>query len=195
MKQLIVIMISISTILGCSNSPQSVSVYSEKKEILIEPGKVTDKTANQHKMINRLKFSIDIKADKENIWNALWDDKQYRDWAGVFGEGSHYVVDNWEAGSKIMFLSADKSGIYSVIERHIPNKIIQYKHIGKVVDGQEQPVDDEVKKWSGATETYSLKEGTGFSTLLVEIDVLDEHVEFMSTKLPIALEKIKRNSR
>ena len=195
MEQLLVILISTSTILGCSNSPQSESVYSEKEEILIEHDKIIDNTANHNKMINRLQFSIDIKADKEKIWNALWDDKQYRDWAGVFGEGSHYVVDNWEEGSKIMFLASDKSGIYSVIERHIPYKIIQFKHIGNVVDGQEQPVDDDVKKWSGSTETYSLKEGKGFFTLLVEIDVLDEHVEFMSTKLPIALEKIKKNSR
>lgn len=146
-------------------------------------------------MIKRLQFSINIKADREKIWNALWDDKHYRDWCGVFSEGSHYDVDNWEEGSKIMFLASDQSGIYSVIERHFPNKIIQFKHIGSVVDGQEQLVDDEVKKWSGATETYSLKEGAGFFTLLVEIDVLDEHVEFMSAKFPIALEKIKKNSR
>lgn len=146
-------------------------------------------------MLNRLQFSIDIKSDKETIWKALWDDKHYREWCGVFGEGSHYVVDNWEEGSKIMFLAADKSGIYSVIERHIPNYIIQFKHIGSVVDGQEQLVDDEVKKWSGAIETYSLVEGSGFFTLLVEIDVLDEHVEFMSEKLPIALETIKRNCK
>jgi len=167
---------------------------SEKEEIPIEHDMVTDKTASQNKMINRLQFSIEIRADKEKIWSALWDDKQYRDWAGVFGEGSHYVVDNWEQGSKIMFLATDKSGIYSVIEKHIPYKIIRFKHIGNVVDGQEQLADDEVKKWSGATETYSLKEGKGFYKLLVEIDVLDEHVEFMSAKLPIALEKIKKNS-
>ena len=146
-------------------------------------------------MINRLQFSIDIKADQEKIWKALWDDTHYRDWSGVFGEGSHYVVDNWEAGSKIMFLASDQSGIYSMIERHVPNKTIQFKHIGNVVNGKEQLVDDEAKKWTGATETYSLKDSSGFFTLLVEIDVLDEHVEFMSTKLPIALEKIKKNSR
>ena len=146
-------------------------------------------------MINRLEFSTEIKADKEKIWNALWNDTLYRDWSSVFGEGSHYVVDNWKEGSKIMFLSSDQSGIYSIIERHVPNETIQFKHIGIVVDGKEQPIDNEVKSWTGTTESYSLKEGSGFYTLLVEIDVLDEHVEFMSEKLPIALEKIKKNSR
>jgi len=152
-------------------------------------------TSTNNTMINRLKFSIDIKADKEKIWNALWDDKQYRDWSGIFGDGSYYVVDIWKEGSKIMFLASNQNGIYSIIEKHVPNKTIQFKHIGNVVNGKEQLIDEEAKKWSGATETYSLNEGSEFYTLLVEIDVLDEHLEFMSTKLPIALEKIKKNSR
>ncbi len=146
-------------------------------------------------MIKRLQFSIDITADKEKIWNALWDDKHYRDWSGVFGDGSYYIVDNWKEGSRIMFLAPNQSGIYSIIEKHVPNKTIRFKHIGIVTDGKEQLIDEEVKKWSGTTETYSLKEGSGFYTLLVEIDVLAEHMEFMSAKLPIALEVIKKNSR
>lgn len=181
--------------LGCSDSKQSESVNSNIEKITIEHEEVKNITANNKTMINRLKFSIDIKANKEKIWEALWNDTHYREWSGVFGEGSHYVVENWKVGSKIMFLASDKSGIYSIIERYVPNKTIQFKHIGKVVNGQEQLVDDEAKKWSGAIESYSLKEGSGFFTLLIEIDVLDEHLEFMSIKLPIALEKIKENSR
>ena len=144
-------------------------------------------------MINRLEFSIDIKAGKTTIWKALWDDNYYRDWAGVFYEGSYYVTDNWEEGSKVMFLAPDESGIYSIIETHVPNIVIQFKHIGTVVKGKEQPIDDETKKWTGATEIYSLIEGEDSITLVVQIDVLDEHLEYMSTKLPIALEKIKKN--
>ena len=143
--------------------------------------------------MNRLQFSIDIKADKAKIWKALWDDKCYRDWGGVFYEGSYFVTDNWENGSQIMFLAPDQSGIYSIIETHILNEIIRFKHIGSVLNGKMQPIDDATKKWSGATEAYSLREGSEFVTLLVEIDVLDEHVAFMSAKFPIALERIKNN--
>ncbi len=145
-------------------------------------------------MINRLQFSIDIKATKEKIWEALWEDTHYRDWSNTFGEGSHYVVDNWKEGSIIMFLGSDQSGIYSIIESHDPNKSIQFRHIGTVVNSKKLLIDDEAKKWSGATESYSLNKGSEFFTLLVEIDVLDEHVEFMSTRLPIALDKIRKNS-
>jgi len=195
MKKILIPLITISLILGCSDSQQPCSINSENEKIQIEDDKINDKSANHNTMINRLQFSIDIKADREKIWRALWEDTNYRDWSGVFGEGSHYVVDNWENGSKIMFLASDQNGIYSIIEKHIPNEMIQFKHIGKVVNGLEQPVDDEAKKWSGATETYSLVQGSEFLTVLVEIDILDEHVDFMSEKLPIALEKIKKNSR
>ena len=144
-------------------------------------------------MINRLKFSIDIKAEKTTIWKALWNDSSYREWASVFFEGSYAVSDNWKEGSKVHFLAPDQSGIYSIIEKHIPNNIIQFKHIGNVVEGKEQPIDDETKKWSGATETYTLTEGENTNTIEVEIDILNEHLEFMTKTFPQALKKIKNN--
>ena len=142
-------------------------------------------------MINRLQFSIDIKADKIKIWNALWGDSSYREWASVFFEGSYAIADDWKEGSKVLFLSPGQSGIYSIIEKHIPNKIMRFKHIGNVLKGKEQAIDDETKKWSGATETYTLTEGANTKTLTIEIDVLDEHLDFMTATLPKALEKVK----
>ncbi len=141
--------------------------------------------------INRLLFSIDIPSAKDRIWNALWDDHNYRAWADVFFEGSYAVAKDWKEGSTALFLAPDKSGIYSTIEKHIPNEVIRFKHIGTVVDGEEQPIDDETRKWSGATEVYTLTEGEGHNTLTVEIDVMDEHLDFMSSTFPKALEKIK----
>ncbi|EZH73791.1 hypothetical protein ATO12_17820 [Aquimarina atlantica] len=143
--------------------------------------------------MNKLQFSIDIKAEKTKIWEALWNDSSYRDWTSVFFEGSYAITDNWKEGSKVLFLSPDQSGIYSIIETHIPNKIMRFKHIGNVVKGKEQPVDDETKAWSGATEIYTLTGETDSITLNVEIDVLDEHLDFMKTTFPKALEKVKDN--
>ena len=141
--------------------------------------------------INRLLFSIDIKAEKTKIWNALWNENSYRDWASVFFEGSYAITDNWKEGSKVLFLAPDQSGIYSIIEKHSPNKMMQFKHIGSVLKGKEQPIDDKTKTWSGATEIYTITEEIDNNTLTVEIDILDEHLDFMTTTLPKALEKIK----
>lgn len=143
--------------------------------------------------INRLQFSIDIKAEKTRIWEALWNENSYKDWASVFFEGSYAVTNNWKEGSKVLFLSPDQSGIYSIIKKHIPNKIMMFEHRGNVIKGKEQPIDDETKKWSGATEMYTLSEGTDFNTLTVDIDVLDEHLNFMKNTFPKALKKIKDN--
>jgi len=144
-------------------------------------------------MINRLTFSIDIKADKTVIWKALWDEYSYRDWASVFSVGSYAITDHWKEHSKVLFLAPDNSGIYSIIETHIPNKVMKFKHLGTVLKGQEQPMDDETKKWSGATEIYTLSEGKEINTLTVDIDILDEHLDFMKSTFPKALEKIKNN--
>lgn len=145
-------------------------------------------------MIDRLKFTIDIKAERTVIWKALWNESSYREWASVFFKGSYVVTDDWKEESKVHFLGPDQSGIYSIIEKHIPNYIMHFKHIGQVVEGKEQPVDDETKKWSGATEIYRLKEGNNAIILEVEIDILDEHKEFMAKTFPQALMKIKENS-
>ena len=145
-------------------------------------------------MIHRLKFSIDIKAENATIWRALWDDSSYRKWAGVFFEGSYVVADNWKEGKRVHFLGPDQNGIYSIIEKYIQNKIIQFNHIGNVVKGKEQPIDNESKKWSGATEIYQLVEGDDQNTLVVEIDVLDEHLEFMTSTFPEALEMVKKTA-
>ncbi|EAS19048.1 hypothetical protein FNJ87_10490 [Nonlabens mediterrranea] len=143
-------------------------------------------------MIHRLQFSIDINASKSQIWDVLWDDHSYRDWVSVFFEGSYVVTDQWKEKSQVLFLGPDQNGIYSMIEKHIPNKIMRFKHIGNVINGIEQDIDEETKKWSGARETYTLMDHATHHTLVVEIDVLDEHLEFMKSTFPIALERIKQ---
>jgi len=143
--------------------------------------------------MNRLQFSIEIKAEKNKIWKALWSDSLYREWAGVFFKGSYALTDNWKENSKVLFLAPDKSGIYSIIEKHIPNKFIMFRHIGNVIKGHEQPIDDETKKWSGATEAYTLFEEKDGTKLTVDIDILDEHLEFMKNTFPKALERVKSN--
>ncbi len=141
--------------------------------------------------MNRLQFKIDIKADKIKVWKALWDNNSYRDWTSVFFEGSYAVTEDWKEGSKVLFLSPDQNGMYGIIEKHIPNEIMAFKHIGNVLNGKEQPVDDETLKWSGAMEIYKLTKGTDSNMLTVEIDVLDDHLDFMKTIFPKALDKVK----
>ena len=142
-------------------------------------------------MIHRLQFSININAEKTKIWNALWNENSYQNWASVFFEGSYAITDNWKENSTVLFLAPDKNGIYSIIEKHVPNKIMRFKHIGNVLNGRKEPVDDKSMKWSGSTEIYTLTEEIDGNKLTVDIDIMDEHLDFMKSTFPKALEKIK----
>lgn len=144
--------------------------------------------------INRLEFSIDIQAKPSMIWEALWNEASYRKWVGVFFEGSFAISDNWKEGSTVLFLAPDQSGIYSLVEEHIPNKVMRFKHIGNVKEGIKLPLDDESKAWTGSSESYTLVEKADHVTLKVDIDVLDEHTEFMNQTFPKALDIIKANA-
>ena len=137
-----------------------------------------------------LKFSVHIAAPKEIVWNVLWNDESYKRWTSVFHEGS-YAVSDWKEGSKILFLSPSGEGMNSVIERKVPNEVMSFKHLGMVQNGIEQPADEETKKWSGALESYYLHEEDGISELKVELDTVEENVQYFETTFPLALKKVK----
>ncbi|MBA3898912.1 MAG: SRPBCC domain-containing protein [Bacteroidetes bacterium] len=141
--------------------------------------------------MEKMKFTIDINAPREKVWKILWNDETYREWTKAFSEGSHAVSD-WNEGSKIHFLDPNGQGMYSTIDRKIPNEFMSFKHIGMIKDGEEQPVDEETKSWSGAMENYKLEEHDGITTLTVENDTSGEDWENMLKEaFPKALKIVK----
>lgn len=140
--------------------------------------------------MKKLKFSIQIDSTKENTWKALWDDKNYRNWTSVFSEGSH-AVSNWKEGSRVLFLDGKGEGIFSEIEKLVPNTLMSFKHLGVVKEGKEQPATEETKSWAGAMENYMLSEEDGKTRLVVEMDITDDFADYFGQTFPKALEKIK----
>ena len=137
--------------------------------------------------MNRLHFSIVIKAPAERVWRILWDDPTYRDWTSVFAEGS-YAVSDWNEGSKIQFLdpTAD-SGMSSIIVKKTPNEFMSFKHLAEIKSGVEQPP----AAWSGALENYTLKEHDGATTLTVDLDAPEEFRAMFEDSFPKALSRVK----
>jgi hypothetical protein len=135
-------------------------------------------------------FTIDINASKEIVWNVLWDDTTYRQWTSVFSEGS-YCISDWKQGDKIIFLNADKNGMFSVIEKKHTPEFMSFKHIGVVKNGEEQPLDAEAQKWTGATENYTLSDSGDGTQLTVEITVTDDFTAYFNESFPKALQKVK----
>jgi hypothetical protein len=143
--------------------------------------------------MEKLIFNIDIKASKEKIWKVLWDDETYRKWTNVFAEGS-YAESNWNEGDKIYFLGPGGGGMNSIIEKKIPNEYMAFKHLGEIKDFKELPIDNKTNEWYGSMETYRLDQKGDVVDLHVEVDVIEQHIDYFKDAFPKALEIIKKLS-
>jgi uncharacterized protein YndB with AHSA1/START domain len=133
-----------------------------------------------------LKFSIDINAPKEKVWEQLWSDAGYRKWTSAFSEGS-YAESDWQQGSSIKFLSPNGSGMYAIIEKSEPAVEMTFRHQGEVKNGVEQNTE-----WAGARESYYLQEENGVTTVNVEMDAGNEFLDYMQNTFPKALAILKQ---
>ena len=140
--------------------------------------------------MQRLTFSITIKAPKEEVWQSMLEDATYRQWTSAFQEGS-YAVTDWMEGSKALFLTPAGDGMVSRIVAHRPNEFLSIKHIGIVKNGIEETKSEEGKGWAGALENYTLREQGGTTTLSVEMDVSEEYRSYFEETWPKALGKLK----
>ena len=136
--------------------------------------------------MKKLEFSIEISATKEKVWEALWKDENYRNWAAILQEGS-YAESDWKEGSEIKFLSPDNNGMYGVIEKLVPNEKMYFKHLGEIKNGQKQ----EASYGEEAIERYDLIEENGKTILTATMNAPEEYIIYFSRVFPTALEKIK----
>lgn len=141
--------------------------------------------------MKKIQFSTSINAPKEKVWQVLWNDDTYQKWTSVFSEGSKAVTD-WKEGSKIHFLDAKNDGMYSMIDKCVENEVMNFKHIGVIKDGVEQPLDDATKSWSGSAENYGLTETNGITTLNVEMDIITDYQDYFNKTFPLALDLVKK---
>jgi hypothetical protein len=139
--------------------------------------------------MEKLNFSTTIHAPKEKVWSVLWDKDSYPKWTSVFAEGSDAISD-WEEGSKILFVSGGE-GMVSRIETKRPTEFMRFEHLGMIKDNVEDTESEEVKKWAGAMEAYTLREENGKTLLAVDMDITPDFKDYFLTTWPKALEKVK----
>ena len=142
--------------------------------------------------IKRQTYSIEINASSEKVWEQLFSDKGYQSWTSIFTTGSHYKGEI-KAGNRIHLLDANGGGMFSDIIFLIPNKLLIFQHLGELVNFEEQTLDSATEKWSGSCEIYRLKEESGITKLNIEVDLAPEYFDFINSKFPLALEKLKEN--
>jgi hypothetical protein len=140
-------------------------------------------------MENR-KFTIEINATREKVWDTLWGDATYLEWTAVFSEGSKPDTE-WKEGSKILFLDKNNQGMVSTIAANRPPEFMSFKHLGVVKDGVEDLESEFSKQFSGAFEDYILKAVEGKTILTVDIDIPKTYLDYFVETWPKALEKVK----
>lgn len=142
-------------------------------------------------MMKQLEFQILIHATAKQVWDALWDDDNYRKWVSVFCEGS-YAVSDWQKGGKIHFLAPNGDGMYSTITELIPNEKMFFTHQGEIKNNEEQPISEETRAWSGARENYTLIENNTTTTVIVAMDIVETHIDYFKEAFPKGLAMVKQ---
>ncbi|MBC8059823.1 MAG: SRPBCC family protein [Clostridiaceae bacterium] len=150
--------------------------------------KYAEKISNTRYKMKELLFSIIIKAPKEKVWNTLWGDNTFRNWASIIDEGT-YMVGEIREGNKVQFISSVSGyGVTSKIVKHIPFEFVLFRHM---TDTMESGTQERENEWTAGKESYFLAETDGVTTLTVKIDVPREPEETFNTRFPRALERVK----
>lgn len=134
-----------------------------------------------------LQFSIDIHATRERVWDALWQDKTFREWAGLIDPGT-YMVGDLQVGNEVQFISGNGYGVTSLVEKLTTGEFLLLRHSA---DTQDVGKREREKEWTGGEESYRLSEKDGTTTLTVTFDVPPELEEYFKDNYPKALERVK----
>lgn len=138
--------------------------------------------------MKEMQFSVDINADKEIVWDTLWRDETFRQWASVI-DPETYMTGELKQGSEVQFISAHGGyGVTSLVEELIENEYLLLRH---KADTQDEGRSEREDEWTGGAEVYSLVEKTGGTMLSVTFDVPLKMEEYFSIEYPKALDVVK----
>lgn len=150
------------------------------------------KSTPDNTAMQTLSYSIRVGATPGRVWHCLWQPENYKAWTRIFSEGSYYRTDRFAEGSRIHFLTPAGEGMYSLIDKLEENRYMAFRHLGWISNFEEQPIDQAAEAWTNAMETYRLTESDGGTELIVHVDTVEEYVDHMNRKFPMALEELKR---
>lgn len=150
--------------------------------------------------MKKLQFKKEINVNAQKVYETmlgLKNKSNYEYWTAVFNPTSTYE-GNWEKGSKIKFVGVDengkKGGMLSEIVEHLPAKFISIRHYGFLDGDTEITTGEHVEKWAGGHENYTYHENSGVTTVTVDMDTIEEYLEYFNNTYPEALNKLKEIS-
>jgi len=150
--------------------------------------------------MQKLQFKKEINASVQKVYEAMLGLKNkstYEHWTSAFNPTSTYE-GSWEKGSKILFVGTDengkKGGMVSEIVEHKPAEFVSIRHYGFLDGDTEITTGEQVEKWAGGHENYSFYENKGITIVTVDMDAIDEYLDYFNSTYPKALNKLKEIS-
>ncbi|UGS22858.1 SRPBCC domain-containing protein [Flavobacterium channae] len=150
--------------------------------------------------MKKIQFKKEINASAQKVYETMLGLKNkasYEYWTAAFNPTSTYE-GSWDNGSKILFVGTDengkKGGMISEIVAHQPAEFVSIRHYGFLDGDTEITTGEQVEKWAGGHENYSFQENNGITTVTVEMDSVDEYLDYFNNTYPIALDKLKEIS-
>jgi hypothetical protein len=147
--------------------------------------------------MKKVQFKILISAPVDKVCDTMLgitDKFTYEQWTALFNPTSTYE-GSWEKGQKMLFVGVDengeKGGMVSRIADHVPNQFVSIQHYGLVKGSEEITTGPEVEKWANGLENYTFEESNGVTTVTVDMDTVEEFLDYMNDAYPKALQKLK----
>lgn len=144
-----------------------------------------------------IRYQVEINAPVAHVYKTMLglDNKNtYNAWTTAFNPTSTYE-GSWQEGSKILFIGTDengnKGGMISRIVKHQPNQFVSIEHYGLLENDTEILEGPKVEAWAGGHENYSFSEQDGITTVTIELDTVEDYLDFFNTTYPKALELLK----
>lgn len=135
-----------------------------------------------------MQFSVQINASKQKVWQTLWSEATFRQWAGIIDPGT-YMRGELIAGNEVEFISAENGyGVTSLVDTVIENEYLLLKHKADTQDAGANARDDE---WTGGEESYKLTEQNGVTTLVATFDVPTHMEAYFNDVYPKAFARVK----
>jgi hypothetical protein len=150
--------------------------------------------------MKKIQFKKEINAAAQVVYESMLGLKEkstYEQWTAAFNPTSSYE-GSWEKGSKIYFIGLDengkKGGMVSEIVAHQPCLFVSIRHYGFLDGEQEITTGELVEKWSGGHENYTFSENNGITTVTVDMDAVEDYLDYFNSAYPLALDKLKEIS-
>lgn len=136
--------------------------------------------------MQQMQYTSIISASPTAVWEVLWSDKTFRQWATHIDEGM-YLQGEVAQGQVVTFVGAGGNAeVKSLVEVCTPYSRVTFRHKSDAPSS-----DGQGNEWAGGAESYILEPSGASTKLTIELDVPSEHQEAFAIRIPKALAAIK----